>query len=58
MKLNLNFWTFPFAVQFEQNKSITKDINALIVMEDTLGAHYQTALLHISTNVFLTNQLA
>lgn len=47
MKLDLNFRIVPFTVQFEQNEyqfKLAKDGNASVVMKDTLGAQYQTAL--------------
>ena len=47
MILNVNFWIFPFAVEFEKNKyqfKIAKDVIASVVMKDTLEVYYQAAL--------------
>ena len=45
MKLNLNFWTFLLAVEFEQNKyqfDLAEDVIASVVIKSTLNVQYQT----------------
>ena len=44
MKLNLNFWSFSFPVEFERNSKyqfeLVEDANASVVIKSTLEMHY------------------